>query len=154
MADVGRHPRIELLAYSEVEDVKGYVGNFTVTVRKKARYVDAGECTACGDCVEACPLDLFVLLPMDHHLIVQCRNLLEGDEAEAVCAVACTACGRCVQDAAPGLIEIRQGLAVIEYDRIQDQNLAAISRCPTDAIVWVEGAQGLAELELVGSDRA
>ncbi len=40
MADVGRHPNIELLAYSEVENVTGYVGNFTVTVRKKARYVD------------------------------------------------------------------------------------------------------------------
>jgi electron transport complex protein RnfB len=116
--------------------------------------VDVEKCTACGDCVEACPLDLFVLMPMDQHLIVQCRNLLEGDEAEAVCAVACTACGRCVQDAAPGLIEIRQGLAVIDYDRIQDQNPEAVSRCPTDAIVWVEGAQGFAELELVGSDRA
>jgi len=56
MADVGRHPRIELLAYSEVENVDGYVGNFSVTVRKKARYVDASECTACRECEEVCPV--------------------------------------------------------------------------------------------------
>jgi len=54
--DVGRHPRIELLAYSEIEDVSGYVGNFKVRVRKKARYVDESECTACGDCVPVCPI--------------------------------------------------------------------------------------------------
>ena len=56
MMDVGRHPNIELLTFSEVEDVSGYVGNFKVRVRKKARYVDQDECTACGDCVEVCPI--------------------------------------------------------------------------------------------------
>lgn len=44
------------MAYSEVEDVSGYVGNFRVRVRKKARYVDENECTACGDCAEVCPV--------------------------------------------------------------------------------------------------
>jgi len=56
MTDVGRHPLIELLAYSEVKTVRGYVGNFTVTVTRKARYVDEKECTACGDCVTVCPV--------------------------------------------------------------------------------------------------
>jgi len=56
MMDVGRHPRIELLAYSEIEDISGYVGNFQVRVRKKARYVDEAECTACSDCVPVCPV--------------------------------------------------------------------------------------------------
>ncbi len=56
MTDVGRHPLIELLAYSEVKKVTGYVGNFNVTVRRKARFVDEKECTACGDCVEVCPV--------------------------------------------------------------------------------------------------
>jgi heterodisulfide reductase subunit A len=56
MMDVGRHPKIELLAYSEVEDISGYVGNFQVKVRKKARYVDENECTACSDCVPVCPV--------------------------------------------------------------------------------------------------
>lgn len=103
--------------------------------------VDPDKCTACNDCVEACPLGLFTLMPMDHKLIVQCKNLLEGEEATAVCAVACNACGRCVQDAAPGLIEMRNGLAVIDYTRIELANPAATARCPTGAIMWVEGAQ-------------
>ena len=54
MMDVGRHPNITLLSYSEVEDVSGYVGNFTVKVRKKARYVDEDACTGCGVCWEVC----------------------------------------------------------------------------------------------------
>ncbi len=98
-------------------------------------------CTACNDCVEACPLDLFALYPLDEHLLVQCRNLLDGDAAESVCSVACTGCRRCVQDAAPGLIEVHQGLAVIDHRKIELENPKAIERCPTGAIVWVEGQQ-------------
>ncbi len=55
MLDVGRHPNIELLAYSEVEEVSGSAGCFTAKVRKKARYVDAAKCTGCGACAEVCP---------------------------------------------------------------------------------------------------
>jgi Na+-translocating ferredoxin:NAD+ oxidoreductase RNF subunit RnfB len=103
--------------------------------------VDPEKCTACNDCVEACPLGLFVLMPIEEKLVVQCRNLLSGDAATDVCAVACNACGRCVQDAAPGLIEIRSGLAVIDYGKIELANPAATARCPTGAIAWIEGAQ-------------
>ena len=56
MMDAGRHPRIRLLAYSEVVDIKGYIGNFHVTVKRKARYVNETECTACGECAEVCPV--------------------------------------------------------------------------------------------------
>jgi heterodisulfide reductase subunit A len=56
MVEVGQHPRIRLHTYSEVEEVSGYVGNFTVTIRKKARYVDIDKCTGCGDCWSVCPL--------------------------------------------------------------------------------------------------
>ena len=55
MVDVGQHPNITLLTYSEVEKVDGYLGNFTATVRKKARYVDERYCTGCGICIEKCP---------------------------------------------------------------------------------------------------
>ena len=54
MMDVGRHPNITLLSNSEVEEVSGYVGSFTVKVRKKARYVDEEACTGCGVCWEEC----------------------------------------------------------------------------------------------------
>ena len=99
------------------------------------------RCTACNDCVETCPKDLFVLMPMDHKLIVQCRNLLHGDDAVELCSVACNACARCVADAAPGLIEMVDNLAVIDYEKIALADPKAVSRCPTDAIVWVEGQQ-------------
>jgi heterodisulfide reductase subunit A len=56
MADAGRHPNIRLLASSQVEEIQGYVGNFDITVRKKARYVDEAACTACGDCEAVCPV--------------------------------------------------------------------------------------------------
>jgi heterodisulfide reductase subunit A len=56
MTDVGRHPRIKLYTLSEVVDVKGYVGNFEVSILKKARYVDETECTACGECAKVCPV--------------------------------------------------------------------------------------------------
>ena len=55
MLDVGRHPNIELLAYSEVLEVKGEEGDFKVTVNRKARYVDEDKCTGCGACKEKCP---------------------------------------------------------------------------------------------------
>ena len=56
MMDAGRHPRIKMFAYSEVESVSGYVGNFKVTVRKKARYVDETVCNSCGECEKVCPV--------------------------------------------------------------------------------------------------
>jgi heterodisulfide reductase subunit A len=55
MSDVGSHPNIHLLTYSEVEDISGYVGNFHVRIHKKARYVDEDACTGCGICIEKCP---------------------------------------------------------------------------------------------------
>ncbi len=58
MLDVGRHPNIELMAYSEVEKVEGEAGDFKVTVRRKARYVDEDKCTGCGACAEKCPTSL------------------------------------------------------------------------------------------------
>ena len=58
MVSVGRHPNIELLSYSEVEAVSGYVGNYNIRVRRKARYVDEEKCTGCGNCAEVCPVEL------------------------------------------------------------------------------------------------
>jgi len=55
-AEVARNKNIELYVCSEVAEVKGYVGNFTATIRKQPSYVDHTRCTGCGDCVEACVL--------------------------------------------------------------------------------------------------
>jgi heterodisulfide reductase subunit A len=55
MTQVGSHPYIELLTYSEIEEVSGYIGNFKVKIKKKARFVDEALCTGCGVCQTKCP---------------------------------------------------------------------------------------------------
>jgi len=56
MADAGRHPNIELYTNSTVEEVTGYVGNFRARVHKRSRFVVEKDCTACGDCIDVCPV--------------------------------------------------------------------------------------------------
>jgi len=58
MSDVGSHPNIKLMTYSEVADVSGYVGNFKAKVRKKARYVNEDKCTGCSECEKVCPVEV------------------------------------------------------------------------------------------------
>ena len=58
MAEVGAHPNIELLTMANVDEVKGFVGNFEVTIRQRPRYVDIDKCTACNECSEICPVDV------------------------------------------------------------------------------------------------
>ncbi|MHB0957486.1 MAG: FAD-dependent oxidoreductase [Pirellulaceae bacterium] len=55
MSEVGQHENVRLLTYSELEEVSGSVGSFTVKIRQKARKVDFDLCTGCGICVEKCP---------------------------------------------------------------------------------------------------
>jgi heterodisulfide reductase subunit A len=55
MVDVAQHEKITLYTYSEIEDISGYVGNYTVKIRRKATYVDWDKCTGCGLCMEKCP---------------------------------------------------------------------------------------------------
>ena len=55
MVEAAQHEKINIYAYSEVEAVKGFVGNFSVTIKKKARYVREDLCTGCGLCTEKCP---------------------------------------------------------------------------------------------------
>ncbi len=101
--------------------------------------VDTDKCTACGDCVDICPKGLFTIHGVSHKLWMACRNEDDPDAAEAACEVACTACGRCVVDAAEGLIHLQRNLAVIDYEKNRSANRQAIERCPTGAIVWLDG---------------
>jgi Na+-translocating ferredoxin:NAD+ oxidoreductase RNF subunit RnfB len=103
--------------------------------------VDPELCTACEDCVDACPLDLFTIMPMEQKLIVQCRSLLEGEAATELCAVACDACARCAMDAPGDLVTMQDGLAVVNYSKNELADPSVTARCPTGAIRWVDGAQ-------------
>ncbi|MBD3350773.1 MAG: 4Fe-4S dicluster domain-containing protein [Candidatus Lokiarchaeota archaeon] len=97
MVDVNQHPKIHLMAYSEVEDVEGYVGNFTVTVRKKSKYVDSEKCTSCGECIENCP----VTAPNEFDLGLAKRKAVYIPFPQAVPGVptidmdSCIKCGIC-----------------------------------------------------------
>ncbi|MDH5515376.1 MAG: 4Fe-4S binding protein, partial [Gammaproteobacteria bacterium] len=106
--------------------------------RQRLPVVDSERCTACGDCVDICPRDLFSLQPVSHHLWVACSNPEAGDEVEADCRVLCNGCGRCVADAPEGLITLQDKLAVIDYSRNALASRLAIERCPTGAIVWLD----------------
>jgi len=102
------------------------------------------KCTACNDCVVVCPKDLFSLQPVSHQLFVACKSLDKGDRAEQECEVACTACEKCVVDAPEGLIEIKNNLAVIDFEKYDSVSVdrTPIERCPTGAIVWIDNKLG------------
>jgi len=100
--------------------------------------VDEDLCTACGDCVVACPKDLFSLQGMENRLWVACRSQEAGEGVLEQCEVGCTACGRCAMDA-PHLIQMQGNLPVVDYRR-QDLTAIATERCPTGAIVWLSPA--------------
>ena len=104
--------------------------------------VDVAKCTACGDCVEVCPKDLFSLQPISHRLWVNCKNLEMGDDILEECQVACTACGKCAMDAPGNLISMINNLPVVDYSRNHNTQ-APIQRCPTGAIVWLDDKKGI-----------
>ena len=104
--------------------------------------VNPDKCTACGDCVEVCPKDLFSLQPISSHLWVACKSLEAGEEVLANCDVGCTACGKCAMDAPGELITMINNLPVIN-DNLNHQMKDPIQRCPTGAIVWIDEKQGV-----------
>ncbi len=123
MMDVGRHPKIKLLAYSEIEEITGYIGNFHVKVRKKARYVDEIACTACGECVKVCP----VVKPDEHQLGLATRKAIYIPFAQAVPASYLIdmedclgnnpiACGACAEVCDPRAIDYDQKDEILELD--------------------------------------
>jgi len=102
--------------------------------------VNEDRCTACGDCVTACPKGLFSLHPVGHRLWVACASRAEGDEVLEQCEVACTGCARCASDSG-GRIAMENGLPVIDYDAGPPSD-TPILRCPTGAILWLDPHTG------------
>ena len=85
MTEVGQNPNIRILSYSEVTGVTGYIGNFTVDIKRKARYVDETKCTGCGECTEKCPMKK---VPNDFNLNLNNKTAVYIPFAQAVPKIA------------------------------------------------------------------
>ncbi|MEA2034374.1 MAG: CoB--CoM heterodisulfide reductase iron-sulfur subunit A family protein [Euryarchaeota archaeon] len=114
MVEVGRHPNIELMTYSEVEKVEGYIGNFEITVRKKAggvfspaeaeaRGIDGTGCNGCGDCEDVCP----VIKPNKFEQNMAARKAIYINHPQVMPLLytidfdSCVKCGLCVEACGP-----------------------------------------------------
>ena len=122
MVDVAQNEKIKIYSYSEVESVKGFVGNFTVSIKKKARYVDETKCTGCGICTEKCPMKK---TPNLFNLGLDNRSAIYIPFAQAIPKVAtidadyCNMlkngkCGVCSKVCAAGAIDYKQQDQIIE----------------------------------------
>jgi len=124
MVDAAQNEKIHIYSYSEVSSVKGFVGNFKVTIKKKARYVDEVKCTGCGLCTEKCPQKK---VPNAFNLGLDNRRAIYIPFAQAVPKVAtidadyCTMlksgkCGVCSKICTAGAIDYKQTDTFIEEE--------------------------------------
>ncbi|MBQ7784439.1 MAG: CoB--CoM heterodisulfide reductase iron-sulfur subunit A family protein, partial [Oscillospiraceae bacterium] len=122
MVDCAQNEKIHIYAYSEVESVTGFVGNFSVKIKKKARYVDTTKCTGCGVCTEKCPQKK---VPNEFNLGMDNRRAIYIPFAQAVPKVAtidadyCTMlktgkCGVCSKVCTAGAIDYKQQDEIVE----------------------------------------
>lgn len=124
MVDAAQNEKIKIYSYSEVQSVKGFVGNFRVTIKKKARYVDETKCTGCGLCTEKCPQKK---VPNAFNLGLDQRRAIYIPFAQAVPKIAtidadyCTMlktgkCGVCSKVCTAGAIDYKQTDRFIEEE--------------------------------------
>ena len=122
MVDVAQNEKIRIFSFSEVDAVKGFVGNFNVSIRRKARYVDEVKCTGCGLCTEKCPQKK---VPNEFNLGLDQRRAIYIPFAQAVPKVAtidpdyCTMlktgkCGVCSKVCTAGAIDYKQKDTIVE----------------------------------------
>ena len=110
MLEANRHSNIEILSYSEVVKVDGYIGNFKVKVKKNPRFVVESACTGCGACTDACPI--YVSNYFDEHL--SARKCIDIAFAQAVPAIYdidrehCVECFGCVDACTEDAIDFSQ----------------------------------------------
>ncbi|HIW35735.1 MAG TPA: CoB--CoM heterodisulfide reductase iron-sulfur subunit A family protein [Candidatus Treponema faecavium] len=122
MVDCAQNEKITIYSYSEVAEVKGFVGNFTVKIRRKARYVDEAKCTGCGICTEKCPTKK---VPNEFNLGLNNRTAVYIPFAQAVPKVATIdaahclmlksgKCGICAKFCGTGAIDYKQQDTFVE----------------------------------------
>lgn len=97
------------------------------------------KCTGCGNCVEACPRNIIELHPESHKLFVLCKNQDSPKESRKICTKACIACGICVRLAGEGNMEMKDNLAIVNYDKYGSDSVFPTEKCPTDGLVVIGG---------------
>ncbi|HDL15666.1 MAG TPA: CoB--CoM heterodisulfide reductase iron-sulfur subunit A family protein [Euryarchaeota archaeon] len=118
MVDASRHSNIEVLSYSEVKEVDGYIGNFRVKIEKKARQVLEDKCTGCGLCSEACPVEV----PNDFDENLGVRKAIYVPFPQAVPLIytiddeTCLGCGMCQAVCGPEAIDYEQKPETLELE--------------------------------------
>ena len=159
MVEAAQQENIRILSYSEVQDIKGFVGNFTVQIKKKARFVNEDACTGCGLCTEKCPQKK---VPNEFNMSMDNRRAIYIPFAQAVPKVAtidadyCTMlktgkCGVCAKVCTAGAIDYTQKDQIIEekYGAIvAATGFNPISMKPFDEYAYSQSKDVITSLEL------
>jgi len=95
--------------------------------------VDAAKCTACGNCVRACPKNLFELIPIERKYYVKCSSMDTGNIVIKACKSGCIACMKCEKVCPVGAIKVESNLSRINYLKCQDMG-KCFEVCPTKVI--------------------
>ncbi|MFW6110956.1 MAG: hydrogenase iron-sulfur subunit [Thermoproteota archaeon] len=130
MVDVARHPNIEIISYADLLDVKGFIGNFEVRIRKRPQFVNSEDCTGCGECRDVCPIEY----PNEWDMNLGVRRAIDVPFDQAVPLVYtlnedyCIECYKCVEacgdreaisfDQEPEEVELEVGAIIVStgYD--------------------------------------
>lgn len=118
MLEANRHPKVEIMTYSEVVKVDGYIGNFRIKVKRKARYVDEDKCTGCGSCTDVAP----IYVPNYFNENLSARKCIDLAFAQAVPAVrdivrqSCVECFACVDACENEAIDFSQQDKIVDLE--------------------------------------
>jgi heterodisulfide reductase subunit A len=140
MVQASQHPNITIITYAELVDVKGYIGNFEVTIKQKTRYVDHNTCTGCGLCTEKCPTKV----PSSYELGLGTRKAIYIEFPQAVpnkpvidpenCRYLKTGkCGICKKICPTGAVDFEQ-----KDELIQEKVGAIVVATGYDLFKWEE----------------